>query len=145
MDTGEGNTPLEVCDSMASFKPQFQALTAEDQLSMISELLMEHATKFYRVTVPKDFLQSSLMSMQHLDSSGKVNVLYELAKGLGTLRPDSTEPLFPITRMPFGLMQYMVTFFNSTPGTHVSSVLSCMRMVMINVVRILCVQIAHPY
>ncbi len=51
-----------------------------------------------------------------------MNVLYHLAKGLGTLRPNSNESRFPVSRMPFGLLQYMTTFFTSTNTTHVSGV-----------------------
>lgn len=127
MDTGEGDALLDVSDSMASFKSQFQSLVAEDQLGVLSELLADHATTFYEVTVPDVFLQLSLMSMKHLDSSGKMNVLYELAKGLGTLRPNSSEPVFPMSRMPFGLLQYMVTFFTCKPGQHVSTAVHYMQ------------------
>ena len=73
--------------------------------------------------MPEDFLLASLKSMQHLESFGKVNVLHELAKGLGTLCPHSSEPLFPISRMPFGMLQFMVTFFNCKPGQNVRMIL----------------------
>lgn len=119
MDTGEGDVRLEVFDRFQSFKSKFQVLTSTDQLTLLNELLNEHATAFHKLSMPDDFLHLSLMSMQHLDSFGKVNVLYELAKGLGTLRPNSTEPVFPISRMPFGLLQYIVTFFNSKSGNQV--------------------------
>ncbi len=60
MDTGDGVTVLEVQDSMVPFKAQFFALTADDQLTLLSEQLIQHADRFYQVAVPKDYLQSSL-------------------------------------------------------------------------------------
>ena len=48
-----------------------------------------------------------------------MNVLYELAQGLGTMRPDQSDTCFPMTRMPFGMVEYMTTFFNSTPESNV--------------------------
>ena len=53
-------------------------------------------------------------AMVNLEAKAKVNVVYELAKGLGTLRPNSMESLFPDSRMPFGLLQYTVSFFTSS-------------------------------
>ena len=123
MDTGENFSNIDVTDLMSSFKSQFETLTSSDQLNLLAELLSKHAETYYQVTLPGDFLQSSLNSMQRLQSFGKVNVLHELAKGLGTLRPDSSEPLFPISRMPFGMLQYMVTFFNCKPGQNVRTIL----------------------
>ena len=40
-------------------------------------------------------------------------VLYELARGLGMNREDNSDSLFPVQRMPFGLLQYAVGFFNA--------------------------------
>ena len=125
MDTGENILNVDVTDSMSCFKAQFQALTPNDQLNTMSELLCKHAATYYEVTMPEDFLLLSLKSMQHLESFGKVNVLHELAKGLGTSRPHSSEPLFPISRMPFGMLQFMVTFFNCKPGQNVRTCYTC--------------------
>ena len=123
MDTGKNDVSVGVTDSMSSFKSQFQTLPANDLLNLLTELLRKHAETYYQVAMPGDFLQSSLKSMQHLQSFSKVNVLHELAKGLGTLLPHSSETLFPISRMPFGMLQYMVTFFNCKPGQNVRTVM----------------------
>lgn len=86
----------------------------------MGELLCHYSKEFHQVAVPKDYLILSLKAMKHLESSGKVNVLYELARGLGTMRRESTDSCFPTTRMPFGMLQYMVMFFNSEPNKSVS-------------------------
>lgn len=122
MDTGENDVDVSVTDLMSPLKLQFETLTASDQLGLLIELLSKHFETYYQVTLPDDFLQLSLKSMQQLQSFGKVNVLHELAKGLGTLRPHSSESLFPVSRMPFGLLQHTVTFFICKPGQSVRTV-----------------------
>ena len=39
------------------------------------------------------------------------NVLYNLAKGLGTPRLDGSDSRFPAKRMPMGLVEYATNFF----------------------------------
>ncbi len=39
------------------------------------------------------------------------NVLYNLAKGVGTNRMDESESRFPVTWMPMGLVEYTTNFF----------------------------------
>ena len=45
------------------------------------------------------------------DSCGRSNVLYNLAKALGTMRDDQTDSLLPVKRMPMGLIEHCVNFF----------------------------------
>ena len=61
------------------------------------------------VSVPSDYLHLSLKGMEKLKESKRVNVLYELSKGLGITRPDGSDTTFPTKRMPMGLLQYMVS------------------------------------
>jgi len=49
--------------------------------------------------------------MLQLEKGGRSNVLYGLASGLGSFREDGS-PQFPVDRMPMGLLQHMVDFFN---------------------------------
>ena len=67
--------------------------------------------------LPSDFVLLSILGMRHLERAGKI---YELTKGLGVMRPDGTDSCFPTSRMPMGMLQYMVRFFNAKPGEHVS-------------------------
>ena len=56
-------------------------------------------------------MHASLEATLQLKLSERPNVLYDLAKGLGTLRADHSDTLFPRERMPMGLLQYMTVFF----------------------------------
>lgn len=123
-----------VGDDPASFSPRsiqvtdtflerFNVLTHDEQLSHLSQCLSLHSKNFHNFTVPDDFLQFCLCAMKNLEAHGKTNVLYGISKGLGNLRPDGSDSLFPITRMPFGVLEYMVNFFNGTPGSNASLIL----------------------
>ena len=63
------------------------------------------------MTCSKDFLLPAASAMSQLSIGGRTNVVYNLAKGMGTLRPDSKESRFPINRMPVGLVEYAAQFF----------------------------------
>ncbi len=51
--------------------------------------------------------------MRQLKESGRTNILYSLARSLATARGDGTGTKFPTTRMPMGLLEYTVGFFDS--------------------------------
>ena len=68
----------------------------------------------------KRFIDLSLQAMKNLRASGRSNILYELAFGLGTQRPDGSGPRFPTDRMPMGLLEYVVNFFASQSMNEVS-------------------------
>lgn len=93
-----------------------------DQLKLLTDLFKQFAVRNHLVNVPEDFLDLALKAMANLESKAKANVLYELAKCLGTFRPNSTESLLPLSKMPFGLLQYKVVI-------ELSSVIAgCVRM-----------------
>jgi len=52
--------------------------------------------------------------MAQLSDNGRTNVLYNLPKGMGTLRHDMKDSRFPIKRMPMGLEEYTAQFFPLT-------------------------------
>ena len=86
-------------------------LSDDAQLELISDVFSSHASRCYGLSVPTDFLKLSLCGMQCLKDAGILNVTYSLAKGLGISRPDGSDSLFPTSRMPMGLLQYMIEFF----------------------------------
>ena len=49
--------------------------------------------------------------MAHLRHSGRNNVLYQLAKDLGTMRADESDYRFSAKWMPMGLVEYVADFF----------------------------------
>ena len=67
--------------------------------------------------LPSDFLELAVKGMIHLKKCGRSNIIYVLAKALGTMRPDQSDSLLPAKRMPMGLVEYIVMYFNakSTP------------------------------
>lgn len=65
----------------------------------------------YCLNVPQDYLELCVQAMLHLKQCDRSNILYSLAKGLGTLKPDGSDSKFPAKRMPAGLLQHMVEFF----------------------------------
>lgn len=65
------------------------------------------------VEVSNDFLQVSASAMARLKAANRSNVVYNLAKGIGTCRTESSESRFPLERMPMGLVEYIANFFVS--------------------------------
>ena len=49
-------------------------------------------------------------AMVQLSEGGWTNMLYNLAKGMGTMKPDAKVSRFPVTRMPMGLVEYTAHF-----------------------------------
>ena len=111
---------IHTVDTMYGFIDQFLLVTKEEQITLVNELLISHASQHYNLALPADYLQLSLNALKHLENVGCCNVLFELAKGLGTMRLDGYDSLFPISRMPMGLLHYMVCFFTNDPGRNVS-------------------------
>ena len=104
---------IQVTDT---FLLQFESLGCEAQVRLLSQLFSHHCSSQLDLRVPEDFQQLLISAMKNLQMHNKVNVLYGLVRGLGCRRPDSSDSVFPITRMPFGLLEYMISFFNSTSG-----------------------------
>jgi len=49
----------------------------------------------------------------HWTDCARSNLIYLLAKSLGTVRSDNSDFLLPAKRMPMGLIEYCVNFFNT--------------------------------
>lgn len=107
-------------DNMTLFIDRFQSLSAKDQDNLLKELLSFYASTEHNLNIPTEFLDLCLKGMSHLESVGKGNLLYKLVKGFGTLHHDNSDYLFLTSRMPIGLLHYMVHFFNDKPGHNVS-------------------------
>ena len=59
--------------------------------------------------------------MRNLRDAGRCNVLYLLAKAVGTMREDGRDTLLPTKRMPMGLLEYMVSCFTATSVNQVNN------------------------
>ena len=62
----------------------------------------------------------SKVRVQNFKPRNQINVVYDLAKVIGTMRPDKTDSLMPAKRMPMGLVEYLVQFFSAKTLTKVS-------------------------
>ena len=91
-------------------------------MSLLSDFFSYHCSTAHNANKPADYLHLSVCAMKNLEAKGKLNVLYELAKGFGTMRPDQLDTCFLMTRIPFGMVEYMAAFFNSTPGSTARSI-----------------------
>ena len=63
------------------------------QLPLLSEVFSDYLLTVFKLLVPNDFLHLTASVMLQLASNGQTNVLYNLAKGIGTLRQDEEDML----------------------------------------------------
>lgn len=87
-----------------------EKLGSEEQLDLLSQLFSHYAATNSSFIVPEDFLVLAYKGMKELQDGKRSNVLYSLAKTLGTKRSDGSDSLMPIHRMPMG----MCNFFSAT-------------------------------
>ena len=71
------------------------------QLEIVSNLFCSYALS-QDITVPSDFLKLFLDASLHMRRCNRTNVVYGLAKAVGTLRKDGKDSLLPAKRMPMG-------------------------------------------
>ena len=92
-----------------------QALHSQCALDLMLEALSfdfsQLCKRDFGLEVPNDFLLYATAAMCQLTDSGRSNVLYNLAKGIGSKREDKDDSRFPTKRMPMGLIEYSANFF----------------------------------
>lgn len=88
-------------------------LPEEVQLETISKLFSYFAEAKYDVRIATDFLELVIKASEHLSQCGRSNVVYGVAQAVGRMRPDGSDSRLPAKRMPMGLLEYMVNFFNA--------------------------------
>ena len=107
-------------DTLTETLDRLKRLDGEQLLSFAGELFSIVAQR-QKVHVETDFLPLSLKAMRQLECSGRSNILYGLAGGLGVTRADGSDSLFPTRKMITGLLEYSVNFFNAgNNAQHVS-------------------------
>ena len=99
---------VEVCQHAIA------TLDADKQLKILSELFSTYLQHNSCVSPPHDLLKLLVLGMERLKNAGRKNVIYLLAKALGTPRPDGSDSLLPVSRMPMGLLEHMVNFFTAS-------------------------------
>lgn len=91
-----------------------RCLSSQEHLHILSTLYSEFvSSQEHPATVPTDFLELAFSAMCHLRDCGRSNIIYLMAKGLGTMRPDKSDSQFPAKRMPFGLIEHAANFFSA--------------------------------
>ena len=95
-----------------------------DLLELTNNLFLKAAVFNGIDTNPSDFVTLSLTSMKVLQEHNKSNLLYKFAYCLGSNQPGTEKPLFPLNRMPFGLVEYQIEFFSCT-NMQVNTCLCC--------------------
>ncbi len=83
-------------------------------MQIISELFSLLVGQSLIPVPPPDFLELVILGMKRLHSNGRSNVIYLLAKAIGTMRPQGTDSLLPNSRMPMGLLEYVVNFYTAS-------------------------------
>ncbi|XP_065900800.1 uncharacterized protein [Dysidea avara] len=126
---GRGNAPVTEPASTSSQRPTvcasvqrdsidvstllvlFKKLPEKDQLQAVSKMFTAYLSSGHCL-VPEDFLIHAKNAMLQLRRHGRSNVLYNLAKGIGTMREDNSDSKFPTKCMPMGLVEYAANFFS---------------------------------
>ena len=62
-------------------------------------------------TVPDDFVILAARAVMQLKDNHRSNILYNMAKAIGTIREDGSDSSLPVKRMPMGLLEYIASFF----------------------------------
>lgn len=82
------------------------------QFENFNRLLVE-CCSMKGIYVSQDFGPLLISAMEYLQKTGRSNIFYNLARGVGTMREDGSDSRFPVKRMPFGLVEYTAKFFSS--------------------------------
>ena len=102
-------------------------MNTTEELQFISQLFAQYAISTHGILIPNDFLQLSLCAMKQLNTTGRSNVVYNLVKCIGTMRPGEESSRLPVDRMPMGLLEYCVNFFSSSNLQQVASILQLIQ------------------
>ena len=89
-------------------------MSDESRLELADKLVKDIADHQGIDSNPGKFVSLSLQAMKRLQDIGKSNIVYKFSQAIALDRPGSQTPLMPLTRMPFGLIQYNIEFFTAT-------------------------------
>ncbi len=90
-------------------KENLRSLNQTEQLEALSQMFRD----FGQLIIPSDFLELTRKAVHNLKEEGRANLIYMLARCRSTKRVDGSDTLLPVKRMPTGLIEYVVTFFNA--------------------------------
>ena len=93
----------------------FASMDPVEQLNLLSDMFTLYLQQHTHIQIPpSDFICLAIQGMERLRKAGRKNVIYLMAKALGTARPDGSDSLLPTSRMPMGLVEHIVNFFTAT-------------------------------
>ena len=81
---------------------------------MPNSAFLELAVKNGINSNPANFAELAVQAMKHLQEKGKSNLMYKFPMCIATNRPGSNDSLFPLDRMPLGLVEHQIEFFSAT-------------------------------
>ena len=114
VSTSMSEESIDICQNVIHL---FKKLAHSEQVSLLQTLFDNCCAG--RFPFAKDYIQHSVSGMEHLHSNHKRNVLAGAARAFGVLRPDGSDSLFPTSRMPFGMLDYTISFFNASSRNEV--------------------------
>lgn len=88
-----------------------EQLSSDYSIEFLSCMFTRVCEEELGLKIPKDFLVLASSAMLHLSEKSRSNILYNLAKGIGTIREDGSDSRFPTQRMPMGLVEYTANYF----------------------------------
>ena len=97
-----------------------KSLQPNQQCKVLSDLFDLYVQQSTTLKCTPNFIALAVNGMIHLKECKRSNVICSLARSLGTLRPDESDSLLPAKRMPMGLIEYCINFFNSSSVQQVS-------------------------
>ena len=110
---GINTDPSSIQVSLMLFQKQFEQLPVGEQVTVIESLFAITRKAANIKPTPTGFVTDSISVMQHLQENQKTNVLAGTAYVLGSMRPDHSDSLLPIQRMPFGLIEHCINFYSA--------------------------------
>ena len=118
------------------------ALPEEEQYHVVNRVLQVLAARAYPcASVPDDFIKLCLIAMERLKQMGRYNLVHGLVYGLGVMREDGSDSRLPTTKMPIGLLEYIISFYHSESINKVS--INCAFKLYTTVTFWLCTYIGH--
>lgn len=96
------------------FESWFKNASFQNCILVLNKCFDISSKKIGITTNVLNFPQLSLNAMKKLQDLDKTNTVYNLSKVISESRPDGSDSLMPLKRMPFGMVQFIVDFFAST-------------------------------
>ena len=107
--------PSLCVSDVTEFLSSLSKIASRDALLSVADSLVSSvASKTGLSWNVKGFLDTACRAMCELEAHDKPNVVYFLCRCIADKKEDGKTPILPLDRMPFGLIQYQLEFFNAT-------------------------------